>query len=294
MVDAAISALVNDVVGRLTSKAIQEYGLLRGLKIDLSALENTFKQTQGVLYDAEMKQTKQKDIEEWLMNLKFASLENMRKKLEDIDANRSKFKLTPNTTSKDDAGTGGEILNMETSSLVKLSKIYGRDAEKKMIVDKICNQDIGITHDDNDVRVYAIWGMRGIAKTTLAQYVYNHEMAKISFELKFWVYVSSIFNVKRIIKSICRSEDAQFNAIQKRLQNKLCAKKFFIVIDNVWIENKYMEKWDELCKALSCGEKGSTVMVTIRKEDTTQLMAKIPKLQHYVAVFVGFNNYVNH
>nr|GEV69141.1 hypothetical protein [Tanacetum cinerariifolium] len=265
MADAAISALVSDVVGRLTSKAIQEYALLRGLKNDLSALENTFKQTQSVLYDAEMKQTKQKDVEEWLMNLKSASLEvenlldesktkAMIQRLHDIDANRSKFKLTPNTTSKDDAGMGGEISNRETSSLVNLSKIYGRDAEKKMIVDKIYNQDIGITHDDNDVRVYAIWGMGGIGKTTLAQYV---------------------------------SEDAQLDAMQK------CLKKFFIVMDDVWIENKDMEKWDELRKALSCGAKGSTVMVTTRKEDTAQLMAKIPKLQHHVAIFVGFNNYVN-
>nr|GFB71498.1 disease resistance protein [Tanacetum cinerariifolium] len=43
-----------------------------------------------------------------------------------------------------------------------------------------------------------------------------------------------------------------------------------------------MERWDELCKALSCGAKGSTVMVTTRKKDTAQLMAKIPELQHNV------------
>nr|GEX64766.1 disease resistance protein [Tanacetum cinerariifolium] len=89
---------------------------------------------------------------------------------------------------------------------------------------------------------------------------------------------------KRIIKSICGSEDAQLDAMQKRLQNKLCGKKFFIVMDDVWIENKDMEKWDELRKALSCGAKGSTIMVTTRKEDTAQLMAKIPELQYNVAV----------
>ncbi|GKC14088.1 disease resistance protein [Tanacetum coccineum] len=261
MADPFTSALVTDVVGRLTSTAIQEYGLLRGVKNDLSALENTFKQIQGVLYDAEMKQTTQKDVEEWLRTLKSASLEAenvldeakteamiqrgsqyQTKKLEDIDANRSKFKLTPNITSKDDAGIGGEISNRETSSLVNLSKIYGRDAEKKMIVDKICNQGIGIRHDIDDVRVYAIWGMGGIGKTTLSS--------------KF----------KQILKAIYGLEDLKLDEmplddLQKQLQSKLRGKKYFIIMDDVWIETKEMEKWDELCKALSCGAKGSMLCI---------------------------------
>nr|GEZ09185.1 disease resistance protein [Tanacetum cinerariifolium] len=181
MADPITSALVSDLVGRLTSAAIQEVGLLWGLENDLSALNNTFKQIQGVLHDAEKKQTTQKDVEEWLKTLKSASLEvenvldeakteamiqsldsikhkartffsshhnpllvktriahkvkNIREKLEVIDANRSKFKLISNTTSEDGTGTAGEISNRETSSL--MSKIYGRDEEKKMIVDII-------------------------------------------------------------------------------------------------------------------------------------------------------------
>ncbi|PWA57015.1 NB-ARC domains-containing protein [Artemisia annua] len=182
MADPITSALVKDLVGRLTSAAIQEYGLLRGLKKDLSALNKTFEKIQRVLYDAEEKQKMLKDVEEWLRDLKSASLEaenvldeaktdcskvkNIRKQLEDIDANRSRFQLTPTNIREDAARIGSEISNRETSSLVNLSKIYGRDEEKKMIVDKICYQDIGISHD---VRVYAIWGMGGIGKTTLAQ-----------------------------------------------------------------------------------------------------------------------------
>ncbi|PWA40859.1 Disease resistance protein [Artemisia annua] len=333
MADPIISALVNDLVGRFTSAAIQEYGLLKGVKNDLSALENTFKQIQGVLYDAEMKQTTQKDVEEWLRTLKSASLQaenvldeaktkamiqrmhgemgrkykvrtfftsrhnplmvktriahkvkNIRNKLEVIDANRSRFQLTPTNMREDVARIGGEFSNRETSSLVNLSKIYGRDAEKKMIAVKICNQEIGIRHEGDDVRVYAIWGMGGIGKTTLAQLVYNHEMVKTHFELKCWVYVSAVFDVKRIIKAICGSEDSRLEAMQVCLQNKLRGKKFFIVMDDVWIENKDMDQWDELCKSLSCGAIGSTVMVTTRKKDTAQLMAKIPELQHNVAV----------
>ncbi|PWA41238.1 Disease resistance protein [Artemisia annua] len=331
MADPFTSALVSDVVGRLTSAAIQEFGLLWGLENDLLALNNTFRQIQGVLYDAEMRQTNENGVKEWLKTLKSASLEvenvldeaktkamiqrlhgemgrkykvrtfftsrynplmvktriahkvkNIRKKLEVTDANRSRFQLTPTNIREDAAGIGSEISNRETSSLVNLSKIYGRDEEKIMFIHKICNQDIGIRHDVDDLRVYAIWGLGGIGKTTLAQYVYNHETVRTNFDLKFWVYVSNKFDVRRIIKSISDSEDPQLDAMQVRLQNKLRGKKFFIVMDDVWIENKDMEKWDELCKALNSGAKGSTVMVTTRKKDTAQLMAKIPELQHNV------------
>ncbi|PWA39168.1 NB-ARC domains-containing protein [Artemisia annua] len=311
MADPFTSALVRHVLGRLASEAIEEYGLLRGLKNDLSALENTFKLIQGVLHDAEMKQTKDKRVEEWLKTLKSASLEvenvldeaktvamikslagemgnkykrraffsyhmnplmvrfriahkvkNMRKKLEVIDANRSRFQLTSNTTSEDSAGIASEISNRETSSL--MPKICGRDEEKEKIVDEICNQEIGIGHDGDDVRVYAKWGMGGTGKTTLAQYVYNHEKVKTHFELEFWVYVSAVFDIRRIIKSICGLVDKQLDKMStdyllKQLKNKLKGKKYFIVMDDVWIENEHMEKWGELCKALSCGENGSTV-----------------------------------
>ncbi|GJX53721.1 disease resistance protein [Tanacetum coccineum] len=103
-------------------------------------------------------------------------LKNIRKKLEDINANKSTFELTPNAVSEDATGIGGTIPNRETGSLVNLSKIYTRDKEKIMLIDKICNQDT--RHDDDDVRVYATWGMGGIGNT-LAHYVYNHEMHNV-------------------------------------------------------------------------------------------------------------------
>ncbi|PWA71461.1 Disease resistance protein [Artemisia annua] len=336
MADLITSALVSDVVARLTSAAFQEVGLLWGLENDLSALNNTFRQIQGVLHDAEMRQTNEKAVEEWLRTLKSASLEvenvldeasteamiqsldsikhkartyfftrhnplvvktriahkvkNIRKKLDVIDANRSRFQLIPTNIREDAAGIGSEISKWETSSL--MSKICGRDEEKNLIVDKICNPDIGITRDDDDVRVYAIWGMGGIGKTTLAQYVYNHETVKTHFELKCWVYVSAVFDVQRIVKQIIKVlcdpeylkdlklDEMSLDDLERKLETKLSGKKYFIVLDDVWIENN--EKWKELCKPLSCAEKGSTVMVTTRKKNTAQLMAKIPELQRNV------------
>ncbi|MFS7903744.1 putative virus X resistance protein-like, coiled-coil [Helianthus anomalus] len=75
MGDAAVSALVREVVGRLTSLAIQEYSLLRGLKDDILSLKEDFDRIQAVLHDAEEKQIKEKAIALWLKSLRSASLE---------------------------------------------------------------------------------------------------------------------------------------------------------------------------------------------------------------------------
>ncbi|PWA84286.1 toll/interleukin-1 receptor (TIR) domain-containing protein [Artemisia annua] len=74
---ALLSALVSKLLEELTSKVIEQVGLLWlwGRENDLSDLENTVKQTQGVLYEAEKKQTTQKHVEDWLRTLRSASLE---------------------------------------------------------------------------------------------------------------------------------------------------------------------------------------------------------------------------
>ncbi|XP_024984264.1 putative disease resistance protein RGA3 [Cynara cardunculus var. scolymus] len=330
MADAALSGLVSDVLRSLTSTAIQEFGRLRRLEADVSALNNTYTQIQAVLSDAEVKQRKEKGVETWLSNLRSASLEvenildnaltegmlqrlhnergikykvraffsynhnpllvrakvaykvkAIRRKLDKIAADRSQFNLISDAVSVDD----GETRNMETSSLVPTSIIYGREADMEMVAQKICSKDI-VRHDTETVQVCAIWGMGGVGKTTLAQLVYNNECVREHFELQSWVYVSSEFKVKKLTRAIiesidkCQCQLPQLDAMQVYLQNKLKGKRFFIVLDDVW--NDERTKWDELSKALSSGAEGSIVMITTRNQTTSRMMAKVPEFQHKV------------
>ncbi|MFS7908973.1 putative virus X resistance protein-like, coiled-coil [Helianthus anomalus] len=339
MGDAAVSALVKEVIGRLTSELIKEFGLIRRFKGDILALKEDFEQIQADLEDAEEKQVKEKAVKLWLRRLRSASLKvedvlddisteallrslhkeidiergikigikykvrasfskfkfrvkaahkvkAIRTKLDDIASKRLKFKLTSSDTSHVDVGVEGEMPNRETSSLIlDSSKILGRDEEVEMVSRTICNKDIG-KYENGEIRVYGIWGMGGMGKTTLAQLVYNHTSVDQYFDLRCWVYVSENFQVNEIIKKIIESVDksgctlTQLDTLQEDLQNKLTGRKFLIVLDDVWAEENEKEKWEIISGTLSCGAEGSIVVMTTRSERTSQMMAKVDELQH--------------
>ncbi|KAI7724931.1 hypothetical protein M8C21_001366, partial [Ambrosia artemisiifolia] len=209
----------------------------------------------------------------------------IRAKLDDIASVRRNLGLNPGDSVDEDSA--GEMPNRETSSLVirDSASIFGRDEEREMVVENICNNGIG-KYDNGEILVYGIWGMGGIGKTTLAQLVYDHENVKQNFPLRCWVYVSENFEVNEIIKKIIESVDGcectltQLDTLQVKLQDRLTGKKFLIVLDDIWIEDKEKAKWDELSKTLSCGEEGSIVVMTTRSRTTSQMMAKVGKLQH--------------
>ncbi|KAJ0735445.1 putative virus X resistance protein-like, coiled-coil [Helianthus annuus] len=335
MGDVAISALVSEVVGRLTSKVIKELALLWGLEDDISTLQEDFTSIQAILEDAEEKHIKEKAVKLWLKSLRSASLEvenvldeisteallqrlhkqrgaawrvraffssdhnkllfririahkvkSIRRKLDAIASKRFELKLTPSSDIRHlDVGFKGVMPHRETSSLIHSSLVFGRNDEMELAIEKIFNKDIG-KYDSSEIRVYGIWGMGGVGKTTLAQLIYNHERVKQYFELKCWVYVSENFQVKEIIKGIIASIDkcectlTHLDVLQESLQNKLRGKKFLIVLDDVWIEEDEKAKWDEVSKTLSCGAEESIVVMTTRYDTTSRMTAKVRELQH--------------
>ncbi|KAM0005466.1 putative virus X resistance protein-like, coiled-coil [Helianthus debilis subsp. tardiflorus] len=222
----------------------------------------------------------------------------IRTKLDDLASKRLKFNLTASDTSHVDMGVKGEMPNRETSSLIlDSSKILGRDEEVEMVTRTICNKDIG-KYENGEIRVYGIWGMGGMGKTTLAQLVYNHERVDQYFDLRCWVYVSENFQVKEIIKGIITSIDKRectlthLDVLQESLQSKLREKKFLIVLDDVWAEENEKEKWERLSGTLSCGAEGSIVVMTTRSERTCQMMAKVGELRHQLGCLSEANSWL--
>ncbi|XP_050263324.1 disease resistance protein RGA2-like isoform X2 [Quercus robur] len=158
----------------------------------------------------------------------------------------------------------------QTHSYIGEEEVIGREKERKDIVDLLLDFDV-----KDNVSFVCIVGIGGLGKTTLAQYVYNDKSVKDYFDLKMWVCVSDDFDVKKITEKIIESatktkpENLGMDPLQNKLRDQLNQKKYLLVLDDVWNENK--DRWCNLKRLLMGGAKGSKVLITTR----TKLVAEI-------------------
>ncbi|XP_058108869.1 putative disease resistance protein RGA3 [Magnolia sinica] len=176
----------------------------------------------------------------------------------------------------------GEIRSeRETSSLVNPSSVIGREGEKNEVIGLLLQEVTEVPF------VISIVGMGGLGKTTLAQLIYNDEKVE-GFDMKMWVCVSEHFDVKQITKSIIKSADGSINCdhqdldhLQRLLRGMLKAKRFLLVLDDVW--SKDSEKWEKLILPFQDGAPGSRIIVTTRIEDVAGMMGSTDHM-HKLAV----------
>jgi Leucine-rich repeat (LRR) protein len=185
----------------------------------------------------------------------------IRKRLDAINADRQKFQLEVRHVET-------RVVNRErdqTHSLVREEVVIGRENDKKAVIDCLMDSKV-----EENVSVLPIVGIGGLGKTTLAQLVFNDEQFQKGFDLKMWVCVSDIFDVKNIVEKILEAatekkpDPAEMNTLVGKLKKEIEGKKYFLVLDDVW--NGDHEKWCRLKVVLMGGARGSRILVTTRNE----------------------------
>ncbi|KAL5576032.1 hypothetical protein UlMin_017731 [Ulmus minor] len=198
-------------------------------------------------------------------------IKKIRERIDEIAAEKDKFNLIVQHEEKKIKHGRRE----PTYSYVRASEVIGREDEKQKIVELLMQSD-----DERNVDVIPICGIGGMGKTTLAKMVYNDGKVENHFDLKMWVHVSTDFNMPRLIKEIFESatrkvnENLTLEMLQIELRETLSGKKFLLILDDVWNENR--NKWLELTDMLMEGSKGSKIVVTTRSNKVASVVSTVP------------------
>ncbi|XP_075672975.1 putative disease resistance protein RGA4 [Castanea sativa] len=233
-----------DVAARIIEKtgnlAVQELGLLWGVKDEIVRLGEKVSTIKAVLLDAEKKeQTNQLKV--WLERLNDA-IYDADDLLDDISTEASQREVMMGQNKKSNkvciyfskSNPHAYALKMahEVKAMLERLDTIGRDRklfhfEERLEETQVRNRArethsfvcaetvigrendkkaiIGILLDSNveeNVSILPIVGIGGLGKTTLAQLVFNDEEFKKHFDQKFWVCVSDDFEVRVIVEKI--------------------------------------------------------------------------------------------
>ncbi|XP_048550586.1 disease resistance RPP13-like protein 4 [Triticum urartu] len=176
----------------------------------------------------------------------------------------------------------------ETSGELDRSGVVGEKIEqdtRKLVEIMLTGIKGGTSHGDGKVMVFAIVGVGGIGKTTLAQKVFNDEAIQSEFDKTIWVSINQDLNeaelLKRAIIEAGGDHSHAGNAkatLQRVLKDTLTGKKILLVMDDVW--NNIA--WEDVLKTplVNGATPGSRVLVTTRDERVARGMKAIPPYHH--------------
>nr|XP_025631531.1 cyclin-dependent kinase F-1-like isoform X1 [Arachis hypogaea] len=304
VVGALVSGFANVVLDRLISPEF--VNLVVGKKLDrklVERLRTALLAAEALVADAEQKQFGNDRVRKWLDSLRDAlytaddlldrvfikteirnkvrthlpsflnlSDRKMVTKIEEVVKTIEDLEKLKDTLGLEKIPTSSSSWRPPSTSLVK-GNVYGRDGDQQALI-KMLNDN-----NQHNFSVISIVGMGGVGKTTLAQWLYNNKDLMDGVDLKAWICVSENFDVvettKNVIKGISSGACSldSFDLLQQHLKEKLSEKKFFIVLDDVWSED--VDKWNSFVTPFQHGRKGSTILLTTRKENVGRIV------QHY-------------
>ncbi|XP_057520959.1 putative disease resistance protein RGA3 [Amaranthus tricolor] len=135
-----------------------------------------------------------------------------------------------------------------------------------------------------DFCILSTAGVGGLGKTALAQLVFNDEKIKKEFPdstYRLWVCVSNedkeqfdetaiLCKILELVTKVKPDNNSTKEFVQKEFQEKMRGKKYVLVLDDVWNEDR--EKWSRLEDFLRMGDGGSKIIVTTRSEQTAKII----------------------
>ncbi|GAB4832571.1 hypothetical protein Ancab_040278 [Ancistrocladus abbreviatus] len=170
----------------------------------------------------------------------------------------------------------------ETDSFTDVEVVIGRDVEKNDILSLLLSRNA----DEKNVPVISIVGVAGQGKTTLARLAYNDMSVKIHFDLRLWLCISDVFDIREIIVNILslaamrNPEHLPMDLLEGELGIAMSRRRYLLVLDDVRIED--LTTCRRLRDLLMGGRTGSKILVTTRSMDVAKAMGCEEDISLYV------------
>jgi hypothetical protein len=200
-------------------------------------------------------------------------LRKLNEKLIDIETRSNAFNFLINSNEDN-----GRIRNIEstrlarretTGELDKLDLVGDKVEEDTRYLVELLTRDEKTIHEHKKGMVFAIVGVGGIGKTTLAKSIFNNEIIQQKFNKKIWLSVNQDFNdldlLERAITEAGGDHQAARNtkaALVRTLNEALKECKTLLVMDDVWDH----QAWECVLKDpfTNVLAPGSRVLITTR------------------------------
>ncbi|KAL5999715.1 hypothetical protein ACLOJK_038000 [Asimina triloba] len=259
-------ALVSIALEKLAHILGRQLTLFAGAKEELRRLQQTFQYIKAVIDDAESKQVTQESVRVWLVDLKQVAYD-IDDLLEDVlEKNRSNVDVDDAVNRVSHCASAclpspytcldwpvsryklaRDIQEIRKSSYAK-EVMIGRDDDIKTLKSAlVCGSGSSSSsgYDQQQVQVISIVGIGGLGKTTLARTIYNDGEVRGHFkDALYWVCVSEDFDSERVTKAIIEQVKgastslSQLDSLQNELVKGLRGKRFLLILDDVWNEDK--------------------------------------------------------
>ncbi|TVU26657.1 hypothetical protein EJB05_29211, partial [Eragrostis curvula] len=210
-------------------------------------------------------------------------LRNLNEKLDDIIKRSMTFNF--NLTSYEDHGrkmaSSYRLSRHETTGELELVVIGEKIKEDTRNLVQMLTRKEETIHEDNKVMVFAIVGVGGIGKTTLAKNIFNNEIIQQEFQKKIWVSVNQDYSDTELLRRTIEAGGGNQTAgttmvmLQLTLKETLDGCKTLLVMDDVW----NYRAWVDVLKTplTSALAQGSCVLVTTRNYRVARgMMAEEP------------------
>ncbi|KAL6658410.1 hypothetical protein ACP70R_003996 [Stipagrostis hirtigluma subsp. patula] len=212
-------------------------------------------------------------------------IKNLNQRLDSIKEESTTFNFTNIASYQDHSRKveSSRLACLETSGELDESGMVGEKIEEdtRNLVELLTKEDKTI-NGYNKIMVFAIVGVGGIGKTTLAQKIFNNDIIKKEFKKKLWLSVNKDFNKNDLLRRaiIEAGGDQQkdrntMTALVQTLKETFKGHKALLVMDDVWDHRA----WEDVLKTPLANSlaPGSRVLVTTRHDAVARgMMAMEP------------------